>query len=218
MRQVICSPTSFSSSAASMGAAAAGRHKRADAYIDIEAALDHAGHSADHSQLLRKSLFERRPILGLCDLEPRQRVITLFVAPGDGNRKALAGFDSVAVVLERGAGQHPLRSCSQCREKPGRRRTETTVPFNCFWPLSDLCVWLRSNSESRSPKDSIGSSAAAGASSEAATGAAIGSAVGSEATSGGRLGCGYDFFGHDGLIYCPMIERRNAGRRVRRNA
>src|SRR6478609_2308647 len=35
--------------------------------------------------------------------------------------------------------------------------TDTTVPWSCFAPGSDLCVWLRSNCDSNSAKLSVGS-------------------------------------------------------------
>ncbi len=67
-------------------AASAGGHKRAHADIDVEAALDDAGHCTDYGQLLRKSFFKRRPVAGLRNLEAREIVVALFVAAGHRNQ------------------------------------------------------------------------------------------------------------------------------------
>ena len=101
-------PTSFSSSAASLGAAAAGGHEGADADVDREAALDDFSDGADDGELFGEGGFESRPVAGLRDFEAGELVVVLLVAAGDGDGEGVAGLDAFGIVLKSGAGQNAL--------------------------------------------------------------------------------------------------------------
>ncbi len=87
------------------GPAAAQRHEGAHANVHAESAFDCGGDSAGDGHLLGEGSFERRPVCGDGDPEPRELVVALFVAAGDGDREGVAGLDRCGVVREGGAGQ-----------------------------------------------------------------------------------------------------------------
>jgi hypothetical protein len=110
------------------GSAAAGGHEGADADVDAQAALDDFGDGADDGELLGEGCFEGGPVAGLRDFEARELVVAFFVAAGDGDRKVSPGLTASALrCFRRRSGAERPRSCSRCRERPGRRRRETTA-------------------------------------------------------------------------------------------
>src|SRR5262249_50384221 len=84
-----------------MRTAAARRHKGAHANVHAHAALYDGCHSANYCGLLFERFLERRPVVRLCNLEARQIVVALFVAPLDRYEDFFAGLHTIRIVRER---------------------------------------------------------------------------------------------------------------------
>ena len=82
------------------GAASAGGHEGADANVDAEAALDDCGDGAGDGDLFGEGALECGPVAGLRYAMARELVVAFFVAAGDGDGKAVAGFDALGIVGE----------------------------------------------------------------------------------------------------------------------
>ena len=88
-------------------AAAAGRHKRAHADVDVSGRPSPRPVTVPTTaSLLLESLFERRPVVRLRHFEPRQVVVALFVAALDRDRDLLARLHTFRIVPERRTRQH----------------------------------------------------------------------------------------------------------------
>src|SRR3984885_526884 len=82
------------------GATTRCRHKGSYANVDCKTTLDDASHGSCDGCFLRIGFFQRWPVRRLSNLQARESIVSLFIAPLDRYRKPVADRNPLGVVLK----------------------------------------------------------------------------------------------------------------------